>query len=178
MLRRYILSIHFPLTREDEARDTIARYVDLSIHFPLTREDIFDTASQRSLRLSIHFPLTREDFTPIPKPEESGTLSIHFPLTREDVPFEAESSSRDIEQSTSLSRGKTFQRQNQGGGMTFQSTSLSRGKTSRRQSRNRPSHLSIHFPLTREDCNGFNTLGSQMAFQSTSLSRGKTSSCF
>ncbi len=34
-----VLSIHFPLTREDEVVSVASRLTDLSIHFPLTRED-------------------------------------------------------------------------------------------------------------------------------------------
>ena len=80
--------------------------------------------------------------------------------------------------------------------MTFQSTSLSRGKTGYSGSPDEQCHLSIHFPLTREDATStifpqshlpFNPLPSHegrlfcfhlllfaFLFQSTSLSRGKT----
>ena len=80
--------------------------------------------------------------------------------------------------------------------MSFQSTSLSRGKTVNEPREDSYRHLSIHFPLTREDPGrrcftgwniSFNPLPSHEGrpnarcvglkngtFQSTSLSRGKT----
>ena len=56
------LSIHFPLTREDNL-PSLSHYPaqSLSIHFPLTREDIHAESERRGAYLSIHFPLTRED---------------------------------------------------------------------------------------------------------------------
>ena len=103
----------------------------LSIHFPLTREDNSVEGDRRTGILSIHFPLTREDSGPKP-PSACRSLSIHFPLTREDGAQTFQKSYTWIFQSTSLSRGKT----RNGDSMTlvydgFQSTSLSRGKTAK-----------------------------------------------
>ncbi len=100
------LSIHFPLTREDNASpETMASNI-LSIHFPLTREDDVSTIHLSFDDLSIHFPLTREDLCVSRRVRRDiffqstslsrgktlfvftvnlvSDLSIHFPLTRED----------------------------------------------------------------------------------------------
>ena len=55
------LSIHFPLTREDNDSDAGMKLTYLSIHFPLTREDPGTLPGLNDYLLSIHFPLTRED---------------------------------------------------------------------------------------------------------------------
>ena len=80
-----VLSIHFPLTREDAPAAVVfssamsfqstslsrgktrlkrqrAYERDLSIHFPLTREDSVNRREILRCTLSIHFPLTREDY--------------------------------------------------------------------------------------------------------------------
>ena len=100
------LSIHFPLTREDQVAHSVLHCNDsfqstslsrgkteatpvhrtvklLSIHFPLTREDLEVLYPNMIIFLSIHFPLTREDEIGIPT-TNTQKLSIHFPLTRED----------------------------------------------------------------------------------------------
>ena len=56
----------------------------------------------------------------------------------------------------------------------FQSTSLSRGKTLFARCLTHSDHLSIHFPLTREDQHARAIWQAHKIFQSTSLSRGKT----
>ena len=100
------LSIHFPLTREDQQNDFLIFIRCLSIHFPLTREDHLKRLWFNDRSLSIHFPLTREDICSSGRRNTTGSF-----------------------QSTSLSRGKTITLKGGLGGSSFQSTSLSRGKT-------------------------------------------------
>ena len=145
-----ILSIHFPLTREDFIFVHHDREEQLSIHFPLTREDQDVQGLRRNRDLSIHFPLTRED-EGRNEMDRSNYLSIHFPLTREDCavgdifgrkrsfnPLPSHEGrlhlaevvlAYSIFQSTSLSRGKTILSGECMCRGCFQSTSLSRGKT-------------------------------------------------
>ena len=55
----FCLSIHFPLTREDNTSFLIAFVASLSIHFPLTREDIEELG-----RVEVTYP-----FNPLPSHE-------------------------------------------------------------------------------------------------------------
>ncbi len=100
----------------------------LSIHFPLTREDGAFEDKVKIMNLSIHFPLTREDF-------------FHPNLNRIAYPFNPLPSHE----------GRPERRRIVRGGRVFQSTSLSRGKTFFVHIFHQTIHLSIHFPLTRED---------------------------
>ena len=123
---------------------------ELSIHFPLTREDN-RRPSQHGLTRSFnplpshegrHFQNTqyrlRHTFNPLPSHEGRHTNGQTTTYT---VTF----------QSTSLSRGKTDSRLAFPTSCAFQSTSLSRGKTLPDAGLERYFFLSIHFPLTRED---------------------------
>ena len=146
------LSIHFPLTREDN----LAKEYDLQQQTfnPLpSHEGRRWIISQQKRRKAPFNPLPSHEgrhctkrlrlsmstFNPLPSHEgrrrrtsyENGgsDLSIHFPLTREDAPVRLASKPRMVFQSTSLSRGKTCCSGNHSDQITFQSTSLSRGKT-------------------------------------------------
>ena len=101
-----ILSIHFPLTREDRRRPDLNR-----LYLP------FNPLPSHEGRRETHpnHYLT-ESFNPLPSHEGRRPpaqcpvrwiLSIHFPLTREDVPAYSPGRTPICFQSTSLSRGKT-----------------------------------------------------------------------
>ncbi len=167
-----VLSIHFPLTREDCIYRHAAIWAFLSIHFPLTREDGHFAAVRRFHDLSIHFPLTREDchpgryhppslpFNPLPSHEGRRNMTLKNALA---LAF----------QSTSLSRGKTPTGGRWNLILPFNPLPSHEGR------RDFESHkvvydLSIHFPLTREDLIVHRYLRFFHTFQSTSLSRGKT----
>ena len=147
-----LLSIHFPLTREDFKRGVYVQRLYLSIHFPLTREDaVRHPLSAHSYHLSIHFPLTREDkgmsidyhvelifqSTSLSRGKTSlgdpialsRTLSIHFPLTREDRAQMRIPTSRSPFNPLPSHEGRHTGNQENIGYESFQSTSLSRGKT-------------------------------------------------
>ena len=146
----------------------------LSIHFPLTREDNFPGRRVPCYwPLSIHFPLTREDNT-CTETGMHGKIFQSTSLSRGKTAGEYKKAYIEIFQSTSLSRGKTAG--------TVESTSriylsihfpLTR-EDSGPVVRLKRIPLSIHFPLTRED--GVEVVGGglNVSFQSTSLSRGKT----
>ena len=122
----------------------------LSIHFPLTREDQNHQGE----------PDGRDPFNPLPSHEGRrgvkflSNFSVSFnPLpSHEGRPLYFFSGDVNMDfQSTSLSRGKTFRVAFRVASFHFQSTSLSRGKTVLIRHRGNVCHLSIHFPLTRED---------------------------
>ena len=152
----------------------------------------------------IRYPISKP-FNPLPSHE--GRLRHDIPvicscvfqstsLSRGKTKKRAKSREDSDFQSTSLSRGKTCRFLKWFLTLIFQSTSLSRGKTFWINYNHRDIFLSIHFPLTREDCQlqscaagatSFNPLPSHEGrqpecrhseplniFQSTSLSRGKT----
>ena len=170
----HLLSIHFPLTREDHCSIILTTFL-LSFN-PLPSHEgrhpaVLAAADGWAFQST---SLSRGKTLFASQGGNTMDLSIHFPLTREDVcGFDIYSYY-----------------------MSFQSTSLSRGKTTDFCSIGRRCGLSIHFPLTREDLpvfyshkpsNAFNPLPSHegrpmrfcrfliaSVFQSTSLSRGKT----
>mgnify|MGYP005789096139 CR=1 FL=1 len=126
--KNLILSIHFPLTRED------GQYRN-----PVFQRSSFNPLPSHEGRPGVYtgYHCLRA-FNPLPSHE--GRPSQEFPFR-----------SHRIFQSTSLSRGKTHPKFRFHFVVIFQSTSLSRGKTGYScVHRGNPS-LSIHFPLTRED---------------------------
>ena len=102
-----VLSIHFPLTREDEIHRK-----------PHVSRRTFNPLPSHEGRLAVRWHISR-----------TRKLSIHFPLTREDLKALTNATERAF-QSTSLSRGKTISLNSLArASRSFQSTSLSRGKT-------------------------------------------------
>ena len=79
------LSIHFPLTREDNGKNRIYVNDYLSIHFPLTREDILECANIYILLPFNPLPSHEGRHRNIARRNICEALSIHFPLTREDL---------------------------------------------------------------------------------------------
>ena len=111
--------------------DTVAFYANLSIHFPLTREDsVAEKGSDEN-----------DSFNPLPSHE--GRLPVSTPPQWSE-PFNPLPSHE----------GRRGDRRKQCYIDNFQSTSLSRGKTWNTSAMRLTKNLSIHFPLTREDKEG------------------------
>ena len=172
-LLRY-LSIHFPLTREDESSIKLAHFVRAFNPLPshegrlesaarMYLTGVFQSTSlSRGKTLRKYRPdITTSSFNPLPSHE--GRQSFRNGNSRI-APFNPLPSHEGRQTIVCIHCVSPF----------FQSTSLSRGKTVFNASSQCSLRLSIHFPLTREDLRCSQLRSNRVTFQSTSLSRGKT----
>ncbi len=147
-----VLSIHFPLTREDDAGEHGPPVRILSIHFPLTREDTIARASSsvipsfqstslsrgKTFRQNILFP--------------PRLLSIHFPLTREDCgELKTKNMIESFNPLPSHEGRRYFHLLSTSCHTPFNPLPSHEGRRFRSFRQRSVKALSIHFPLTRED---------------------------